>query len=271
MHDTPGMTFTAIPRHQLIEEFGAGWDVDMSRKPNRLLQVLSRGSRRLPQAIGLDMAWRLDVVDLPTTSAEMAEAHRVRRQGLLDVYRGRLARLDTDNGHRAGVLPSSRSEHLRMSGIVTEMEAEIAQIEAGLPVVPLPEVLNHYGRLPFGAPAWLLDTRDEQNGFPIHPALIAAERHPEIDYDNPGKTVEFQYMLTLQTDPSEPVQALKAIVDSNGVRIPASRWMSLYTDHEQAIAARARHIAGLTRRDAAQPAAPMPAASPEPQDPAPAS
>lgn len=232
-----------ISKAELAELFGTGWHLDTIARPQRVREILIRQRRSLSRYV--DDVPETFIDKPPLDSAEaVVEARRAELESKLK----ELVRAQTHAGRNIFRRLAHRRFISDADDKIDRLFAEIDRLD-GAEIVPLPDHLEHYGRLDLGAPIWVLDRNDQDRGFPIHRTLVVAESAPRLNRSiDDHRPAAFEYRITSDERRALCQSDLPVMMGRDGLAMLGSLGLSAHLDMESAAAARQAFIAELNAR-----------------------
>lgn len=131
-----------------------------------------------------------------------------------------------------------------------DTEDQIARLEASIPTIadritvhPLPDAVEHYGRLPLGSTVWVLNWDDLKGGIPIFECRVVSERPPfvggkPLQTDRPSS---FEYKVRPLEKQPRDYGDLPLRMGLSGPDMHPRYGLSGFLDFTAALRARDRH------------------------------
>lgn len=239
----------------LIEDFGVGWAAVHRLHNYSVEQVLRHTERRLQDdgSVSLLRNTHTDCVQDAQESAFqiLLDGRRKRLESDLQGARRVRGRVQGALGWR-GVLrvwplfyrKRAKQRLAEINGIIESYESDLASLAESIEISPLPETIEHYGRLPLGSMVWVLDWDDPKNGYPLFQCEIIEEKahlacRSALFTDRP---TEFAYEMRPVGDVAREQGTLSLTVDADGLNARPRYGLSAFLDRDAAVAARQDYV-----------------------------
>lgn len=234
----------------LIKDFGAGW-VRVSRLTGSFVEQNLRYKERHLEEDG-------SVTCRERSSTYFYDTRQDAFKASLDEEKGRLAKDIREKGDAIEKMkrylgwygavrgwPLLRRKELKqgLDLLNQALEADMDAWESlpdSIVVHPLPDSIEHHGRLPLGSSVWCLDWDDPKNGYPLFECVLVMEKVYLACRGvlNPKGPSSFTYDMQPVGDLVRDYGPLCLNIDAEGINARPRYGLSVFQTKAEAVAAR---------------------------------